>query len=242
MGQDDIKKKAITQNRTQRKERKRVRKTNTLKIIPKILILTEGLSEIHYFEALILYLSLSTVTLQKSKYSNLSSILGEADQIVQATQKLIDQYDFIFCVADLDTAKNFSNIMFEKKVGGTKIIPVVCYPCIEVWFILHYFCIRKPFVKKGKLSIGESVKKYYKEHCDNEYTETNVQSIQQIISNFEQALINANQLFNQQHAALAYNPITSIHNLVSLLNNISNRTNQYDFEQNVNTYIQSCKV
>ena len=78
MGSDDIKKKEILANKAKRLKKKNQknksddvsRRGDQLPEIPKILILTEGTSEVYYFESLIKMLRLSNlVDVEESDYT-----------------------------------------------------------------------------------------------------------------------------------------------------------------------------
>ena len=53
-----------------------------------------------------------------------------------------EEYSAVFCVFDLDKIKSDNQIesFFNecKKLRTKKIIPVLSFPCIEVWFLFHY--------------------------------------------------------------------------------------------------------
>lgn len=65
MGSDDIKRRKIVKNREMRQQRKLSRKTQSRTSIPRILILTEGLTEEIYFKTLKKNLKLNSVEVLK---------------------------------------------------------------------------------------------------------------------------------------------------------------------------------
>lgn len=242
MGSDDLKKKAIKENRKNRVNRKEIKRNsnhNCLLIIPKILILTEGFSEVIYFTALKNKFSLSTLSVKKSTHTDSVGIIQNAIEIAEESKKTYDKYDYIFCLFDLDTVKNKDFIekiiKYENqqpKQDKIKILPIYVYPCIEIWFILHFSLCCKPFSPKGKKSTGDMAKAYLKRHA-KEYSEKNEECIKSFVHNYEKAWKNSIKLIEIQRRYNSINPICTIHKLVQLLKNISERNNDgYIFEQN----------
>lgn len=237
MGCDDIKKKQITQNRKRRQQNRYQRKQKNLQVIPNILILTEGYTEYNYFLGLKNHLELNTVQIEKSSHTDMLGIIEEAKSKASKSS-----YTMIFCITDLDTVKNFNNIpAVPINIEETVIFPVLSYPCIEVWLILHHEVCDKPFNSRSSNSIGDEVKSYYKQNYDSGYTEASYDALKEIIPLYNIAINNAIKLEKIQTTVLSYNPITSVHNLVSLLENISNRTNDYHFNDKTNSFIRSLK-
>lgn len=165
MGSDNLAKKRITANKQRRnasKENRKRRSVGNRSVIPNILILTEGHSECIYFNELIQILSLNTVKSRKSVSTDCKGILFEAEQVALEFKDSDLEINYIFCVFDLDTVHNKSYLELLSKINCTytKIIPIYSFPCIEIWFLMHYECITRPFKSIGKKSIGEVVKSY----------------------------------------------------------------------------------
>ena len=242
MGTDDIGKKRKVENKRLRSERKEAKRSvGNRSLIPKILILTEGYSEEIYFKKLVELLSLNTVEVQKSTHTDSDGIVKNASTHAKGSKRAGDEYSFIFCIFDLDTVRNrnFLNTISTYKTGLTEIIPVYSFPCIEIWFILHFEVCTKPFHSKDKKSIGDTVKEYFTKNYVENYSEMNTESIEQLVHLYKRAIHNARQLAAHQTEVDSNNPITTIHNLVILLDNIFNRTNNYMFERTVESFIEA---
>ncbi|MFW2176704.1 MULTISPECIES: RloB family protein [unclassified Moraxella] len=242
MGTDNIEQRRKAENKEKRKKAKESRKANTRKVIPKILILTEGISEKHYFESLKFILDIPNVTVQKSTHTDSYGIVTQAIKLARKAEKEGDFFGYIFCVFDLDTVKDkrFLEVLvkYNKSNNNTKIIPVYTFPCIELWFILHFEFYDKPFVSTQLNSIGTNVKDALVNYTPN-YYETNESCINSIAGNYKTAIFNATELFKQQQKVDSINPITNIHQLVLLLIEISNRSNNYQYSFGVDNYILS---
>ena len=243
MGTDNIEQRRKAENKAKRQRAKDARKANTRQPIPNILILTEGHSEKHYFENLKFLLDVQNVTPLKSTYTDSYGVVNQAIKLAKEAKKDGNFFGYIFCVFDLDTVqdKRFLELIlnFNKANKDTKIIPVYTFPCIELWFILHCECHTKPFAKTGNKSIGETVKEtFISDYCPD-YHETNESCISSIAENYKMAIFNANKLFEQQFDVGSINPITTIHQLVLLLIEISDRTNNYTYFDKIADYIVS---
>lgn len=244
MGSDDLAKKRISANKERRNVLKETRKTRTVgnrSIIPNILILTEGHSENLYFKELIQILSLNTVKSRKSFSTACKEILLEGEKEALKFKDKDEELTYIFCIFDLDTVKNKSHLTILSKInlGYTKIIPIYSFPCIEIWFLLHYECNTRPFQSKGKKSIGDAVKSHFKNTYAPEYSETNTRIIELLASQYDQAIHNSIRLYEQQVQVKSTNPITNMHSLVLLLKNISDRTQNYLFDEQYQNFIES---
>ena len=244
MGSDDLAKKRIFANKQRRNSLKQTRKARAVgnrSVIPNILILTEGYSENIYFTELIRILSLNTVKSRKSISTACKGILQEAEEEAIKFKDKEDELNYIFCIFDLDTVKDRSHLEILSKVNSpfTKIIPVYSFPCIEIWFLMHYECVTRPFNPIGKKSIGDVVKSYLIDTYCSEYYEANEDVIKDIASGYNHAIHNSIRLYEHQVEVDSINPLTNIHSLVILLKNISDRTQDYLFDEQVQDFIQS---
>lgn len=242
MGSDDIKRRKIVENREMRQARKLGRKTQSRTSIPRILILTEGLTEEIYFKALKKNLKLNSVEVLKSSYTDSNGIVQDAKSKGIKSIDNYDEYNYIFCVFDLDTVRDKQflasiesyNAKYEK--SNSIIYPILTFPCIEFWFILHYYCHSAPFSTSRNRSVGENTKVEFKKYQGN-YHETNYECIGELASKYKTALHNAKVLMDQQINCSSSNPITNIHQLVTLLHNIYSRTQDYQYQKDLDTFI-----
>ena len=244
MGSDDIAKKRISANKERRNSQKETRKARNVgnrSIIPNILILTEGYSENIYFNKLIQILSLGTVKSRKSISTACTGILREAEEEAIKLKDTEMELNYIFCIFDLDTVRNKRHLEILSKINSdfTQIIPIYSFPCIEIWFLLHYECNPRPFQSKGKKSIGDTVKEHFKKTYAPEYSETNTDIIEALATQYNHAIHNSIRLYEQQVQVNSNNPITNIHSLVLLLKNISDRTQNYSFDEQYQCFIEA---
>lgn len=242
MGSDDIKKRKISANKQRRQERKLNRKVQNRITIPKILIVTEGSTEKIYFNQLKRILKLNTLTVEKSSCTDARGIIMDAQAYGIRAIDIKKEYNYIFCILDLDTVKNkeFLSIIndYNSKYESvsSKIYPIITFPCIEFWFILHYQFYNAPFSNKGGLSVGDNTKAQLKKYQSN-YHETNEECIAELADLHIIGLYNARSVMKQQFECQSFNPITNIHQLIEVLLEISNRSQNYSYEGKLDKFI-----
>lgn len=242
MGTDDIAKKRILANRKAREDRKIAnRSAGNRSVIPRILILTEGESEEIYFQELIDSMSLDTVFIRKSTHTDSVGIINDAIKSAKSEAKNGNEYTYIFCIFDLDTVKNksFLDLISRYRSKTTEIFPIYSFPCIEVFFCLHFNQFTRPFNATDKKSIGDTVKEYFQQNCDSEYYETNSESIKQLIPKHKGAIYNSQKLITHQNDINSINPISTVHKLLILLQSIVSRKSPYVFERDIEDFIES---
>jgi len=241
MGSDDIVKKRMIETKKLRQERKSNRSSKTRNQIPKVLILTEGQSEKIYFDKIKEILLLNTLDVIQSEYTNSKGIVKEAIKFAKKSQHDGDEYTYVFCIFDLDTVKDteYLTVIEKSRLKDTKIIPIYTFPCIEVWFILHYEVCTKPFDSKGKDSIGDTVKRYLKDRFEPVYSETNKECIEAFAEDYKRAIYNSFKLVGLQTEVDSINPISSVHQLILLLENIKQPQDSYTFERTIEKFIES---
>ncbi|NAR37606.1 RloB domain-containing protein [Acinetobacter haemolyticus] len=215
MGTDDIAKKKILANRKAREDRKIAsRSAGNRSIIPRILILTEGESEEIYFQELIDNMSLDTVFVRQSIHTDSVGIINEAIKSAKSEAKKGNEYTYIFCIFDLDTVHNkcFLESISKYKSKTTEIFPIYSFPCIEVFFCLHFEQCTRPFNATEKKSIGDTVKEYFQQNFDGEYSETNRESIKKLIPKHKRAIYNSQKLIEHQIAidSISKRPLNSM--------------------------------
>jgi hypothetical protein len=243
MGTDDIAKKKILANRKAKEDRKIVsRSAGYRSLIPRLLILLEGESEEIYFQELIDSMSLDTVFVRKSTHTDSVGIINEAIKSAKLEAKTENEYTYIFCIFDLDTVKNksFLDLISKYRSKTTEIFPIYSFPCIEVFFCLHFEICTRPFnpIRKNK-SIGDSVKEYFQQNFDSEYFETNRESIKKLIPQYKRAIYNSQKLIEHQISVDSINPISTVHKLLILLESIYKREGPYIFERGIESFIES---
>lgn len=240
MGSDDIAKKRIRANKARRKQSKEARKTNVRNVLPNILIVTEGETETIYFRHLRKSFALNTVQVQQSSFTDAENIINSA---ISLAQKRTDNsnYDYIFCVFDLDTVNNkkFIQKLFSYRNTKTRIIPIYSFPCIEVWFLLHFELNSKPYHSTPNKTVGQQVKDTLRKKFCSSYKENDLPCLTTFIDLYDNALENAAKLSISQMDSGTINPITTVHELFNLLKNIKERNNVYEFDETLTNYIHT---
>lgn len=242
MGSDDINRRKIVKNREMRQARKLGRKTQSRTSIPRILILTEGLTEEIYFKTLKKNLKLNSVEVLKSSYTDSNGIIQDAKSKGIKSVDNHNEYNYIFCVFDLDTVKNKQFLLeieqYNRKYEkiSSSIYPILTFPCIEFWFILHYNCHSAPFSDGQNRSVGENTKVEFKKYQE-EYHETSYKCIDDLALKYKTAMHNARVLMEQQMNCNSCNPVTNIHQLIMLLHNIYSRTQDYEYRKELDAFV-----
>jgi|SRR5690554_438872 len=106
----------------------------------KVAIVGEGYTEWYYFTNMKQYERFTfKVEPELPKHSNYKTIINTA------RKKRDEGYDLIFCVLDLDRIYSNSSekkgylTEKSKKKANNKIEFIETMPCIELWFLLHFF-------------------------------------------------------------------------------------------------------
>ncbi len=171
-------------------------------------IVCEGYTEWYYFD----YIKSKRRYPFKLKpelpvHSSYRHIFEKAKALLQK-----EEYSAVFCVFDLDKIKE-DNRMEEfisecKKLRTKKIIPVLSFPCIEVWFLFHYqrnyssryyesyeqllpvlrtyvpdYCKEQKYYKKG--SLFDALDSADRAACAHSCAERSVKAIEDLHSAFE---------------------------------------------------------
>ena len=154
--------------------------------------------------------------------------------LMRRSVKLIkDGYDLVFCVVDLDyivsdqtNKTNYSKKKKELKKKYSNLIFIETMPCIEFWFLLHFYekystriytnyNSLEPELKKC-LPDYEKSDKYFK--CKNIYQALkDSNKIEKAINYAERLLIDRKEADNELF------PFTEIHSLIIKLKEIDNR-------------------
>ncbi|MCK5295711.1 MAG: RloB domain-containing protein [Alphaproteobacteria bacterium] len=200
------------------KDRKALARNEPTRNVPEyILILCEGeKTEPYYLQAFVydhLRLPSANVEICGKCDSAPSKILECAEQRLKE-----DDFDRIFCVFDRDnhtTYESTLNLISSKE----KIILINSVPCFEIWFLLHFDLITKPFVKSGKKSPCDNLIKdlkkidtYFKNYEKGEKSYFDF-----LKSRMETAKKNACNLLDHAKAYNSPNPSTKVHELIEYL-------------------------
>lgn len=108
----------------------------------RVLIVTEGKSEVSYFRAIKERGFLSNITVKPSSGSSPKNVILDAERI--CSDSFRKDFEQVFCVFDKDPDSNFSDSLellrrLNKKseFKETKFIAIPSVPCFEFWYLLH---------------------------------------------------------------------------------------------------------
>ena len=149
----------------------------------KTLIVCEGTeTEPTYFKDMVKDLKIANtdVYIEPGRHSNPSSVVRTAIDLYE--QDL--EFELIYCLIDTDEfgkdidlassmLKEHTFSRRKKSLGGDRYPQAKILrsdPCIEVWFLLHYEVLRRPFVKANK-SAAQNCKEYLKNTHLKDYSE-----------------------------------------------------------------------
>jgi len=77
-------------------------------------------------------------------------------------------YDLVFCVIDMDKIyqDNTENKFFQEcKKLKKGVIPVVSYPCTEIWFLMHFMKVLSLKEYQSFEQLKPQLKKYISDYC-----------------------------------------------------------------------------
>lgn len=101
-----------------------------------IAIIGEGLTEWMYFDYIRRNRRYSfSLKPDLPKHSSYTYIFAKAEELCSKG------FDVAFCVLDVDTILRENSLQeFRRSCGklSNKIIPITSYPCIEIWFLMHF--------------------------------------------------------------------------------------------------------
>jgi hypothetical protein len=134
-----------------------------------------------------------------------------------------DGYDVCYCLIDRDShpidrfnaAINKSNVINDK-LARRQFVTLASYPCIELWFILHFKYIRAPFVASGNKSAGDMAVGELKKLLPG-YSKNNRDAIAELIPLTDQAIENAQRAQIDVDKTGELNSSTSVYIMVKRL-------------------------
>lgn len=199
----------------------------------RVLIICEGeKTEPLYFRELISFFCLSTADIKicgKECGSDPLSVVKYGEYCFNND----NDFDFISFVFDRDAHKTYdkaldkiNNMKRKNKFRKTSINAITSNPCFELWFLMHFAFSSRPYSVKGCKSSADclidDLKKYeifknYSKSICNYFGEI-IDKIEIAMKNSERLLLEGREEENKHHL----NPSTFVHELVKILQNISN--------------------
>jgi hypothetical protein len=230
MGSDNLHKNKVSvkQNRRKKKNVRNLksaqRKMGQLEF-PKMLIMADDKKSI------LLYLKgfHKENKVRNLEFSKEGSGLDQFSLAQKAKEKAED-YDCIFCVFDQD-ASHKSDPHYQKYYQALNLLKddetiaaITSIPCYEIWLLLHFKAIDKPFTNTGRKSICDTVidelrkcegmQNYEKKKGEGKDDENIYQKMQPYLEN---AIHHAELLEESNKRNQSDNPSTKIHLLIEYL-------------------------
>lgn len=97
------------------------------------------------------------------------SVVNKAKNLFMKSRK-DDPFDAVFCVFDRDTHETYDRAVGMIRDLQCARAPKPFYsidsdPCFEYWILLHYDCIRRPFLPEGRVSPCGHAERMIRSHC-----------------------------------------------------------------------------
>ena len=194
------------------------RKKSKIKDDDKILIVTEGETEINYINFLINKYKVDEKKVKIIKGGAPSSVLKKAKKEQQNEKDNDDRLEFdkVYCVFDKDGHPNFKKVRNEiKKIK--KFEAIISVPCLEFWFLLHYKYSRAEFVKARGRSPCENCIKELENIVNKKYGKSDKKFFSELDLKIETATNNAIKAENDVANTGELNPSTQMYILVEKL-------------------------
>lgn len=195
---------------------------------PRILLVCEGeKTEPRYFQDMVSSWRLANhVKVGKNDGSSPDRVVLRAEGLYSDALHEGDAFDEVYCVFDRDAHERFADAVARLKdlqAEGQPFNGVVSVPCFEFWLLLHFGYTDKPYVSKGKKSVGNAVVSDLKKKPGFAKYDKGMRGVFGLLApQLEQALKNAHLLgVNLTDDKAFHNPSTQVHELVNRLKQVS---------------------
>ncbi|MCE1005632.1 RloB family protein [Pseudomonas monteilii] len=194
------------------------RKEPRFQQIPTVLILCEDLkSGKRYLEDAALHFRSNAKV--EIAHCGVTHPLGIVEEAVERQKK----FDKVYCAIDRDTHQSFDQALLLAR-RHDKIQVIASYPCFEVWLLLHFGYMRRPFMRSGNRSAADCVSVELKRKPGmNDYEKAaNVKYFNQLLGEpFATARAQSPRVLSDAIANGELNPSTEIHLLIDEIENLS---------------------
>ena len=193
----------------------------------KVLIVCEGSkTEPNYFRGLIDYFKLKSanVAIDGSCGSSPCSVLKRAQELQEKELKSGSPFDKVYCVFDKDAHQTYQATMDKiAKIKPKGVFNAAnSIPSFEFWLLLHFIYSTKPYIKNGKMSSGDLVKKDLLVHHPD-YKKKSKDTFLVLQPKLETAIANAAKVLATAERNGTDNPTTHIHTLVEYLRDLNKK-------------------
>lgn len=208
---------------TRAKGRELARRSPTLNVRKRVLIVCEdSKSSYLYFKRFRSELRLPTVKVEICGPECGPAPINVVDFAKEMKEKIFqDEYDYIFCVIDVDTHTTLPAAIDKADANGMKVI--LSNPCVEYWYILHFKQMGTPF------HTSREVAAYLKKNHIKGYSKGGDKIFDVIYPSTKEAIKNSRAILRQQHHnesdLTKCNPSTHVHLVIECLKKIAKESN-----------------
>lgn len=183
-----------------------------------LIVCEDSKSSPDYFEKFRTTLRLSTVNVEvcgKECGSAPISVVNYAKEKKQSvkTSTIIDGYDEIFCVVDVDEHNTLDDAVQTARDNGIDLI--ISNPCFEYWYILHFEKTGSPYNDRPQLYKG------LKAHLKRPYSKSGCDFFEVIYPLTQTAITNSRDVLSEQWHndpdLRDCNPSTHVHRVVECI-------------------------
>lgn len=141
--------------------------------------------------------------------------------IVREAKRCKGNYEQVYCVIDRDTHHNFDQAIDYAKAVGVNM--VVSYPCFEFWLLLHFGYNRRPYMASGSRSAGDQVVAELRRSpgMHNYQKGSKTDWFAFLLDRYETAKRNAARSLQDAQRDEEPNPSTELHNLILVIEELS---------------------
>lgn len=194
---------------------------------PRILIACEdSKSSAYYFQDMAKSIGLKAVEVRGKECGSAPSSVLEYAKRAYERDLSIDPYDRVYCVFDRDQHGSFEPTVREigrLNQNGKPFYAVTSIPCFEIWLLMHFGKITRPFHSTGRHSSCDQVISLLRKEKNFSQYGKGQSGIYNKLSEHQKndAIGNAERLVKDNKKTNSNNPSTNIHELVEYLIEIS---------------------
>lgn len=167
-------------------------------------------------------LQATDICITNAKGSDPMSLVKYAIDLYKNSQKVGNDFDFVFCVFDKDDHANYKQAINEisKIKNKAEFHAITSVPCFEFWLLLHFCCKAKPFRSVKDKSAAEQVVCELQNYIPR-YKKGDKNTFELTKSNLNQAIKHAKIVNDEAKKVGTDNPSTMVVDLVETLISLS---------------------
>jgi hypothetical protein len=135
------------------------------------------------------------------------------------------QFDRVFCVIDRDKHEHFKEALDLARTRPNDLTVIASYPCMELWYLLHFSRSRRPFAPAGKKSACDALIVQLKNTNPlfSDYAKSDTEGLfDRLKWRIDDAKRNAASVLAQAVTEGEMNPSTELHKLIEELDSLGN--------------------